>query len=180
MSWLTKLVPFTGKTLSKVKLPDGAEPAVRWVRINENPQHPLIALFESRAFANAKAQALGAPWVAFSYACGYVLTDGWNFRDANGLVPTFCPVPPDALGTMQQLVINLQQEQLPGKELARRVASVLRDLPSLASMSRPQFEDTCNCTLMRLCYAAPTGAKDDWLTMPAWALKLPSRRMRLT
>lgn len=157
----------------------GADPAVRWVRINENPQHPLIALFESRAFANAKAQALGAPWVALSYACGYVLSDGWHFRDANGLIPTFCPVPPDALVAMQQLVISLQQEKMSGKELARRVGTVLGDLPALAALSKPQFADICNCTLMRVCYPAPIGAKDDWLTMPPWALKLPRRRVQL-
>jgi len=88
---------------------------VRWIRINENPQHPLIALFESRLVARARALELGAPWVAMAYACGYILTDGWNFRDANGLVSTFCPVPPDALRTMEQLIIALQREPMAGR-----------------------------------------------------------------
>src|SRR5215212_6267148 len=106
MSWLTKILP-SGRD-KKSSDDDSGDPAVRLVRIKENPYHPLIALFESRKYANAKAEALGAPWVPMSYACGYVLSDGWNFRDAKGLVPTFCPVPPDALVAMQQLVITLQ------------------------------------------------------------------------
>jgi len=175
MSWLTKLLPSSG-----TKSPHAEEPAVRLIRLNENPKHPLIALFESRQYAKSKADALGAPWVALSFACGYVLTDGWNFRDANGPISTFCPVPPDALTAMQQLVIALQADKVPGRELMLRVSSALREIPALASMSKSQFEDTCNCTVMRVCYAPPIGAKDDWLTMPAWALKLPSRRMRLT
>jgi len=171
MSWLSKFLQPT---------PAPTPQAVRWIRLDENPQHPLIALFESRALARTRAEELGAPWVALSFACGYILTDGWNFRDANGLLPTFCPVPPDALNAMQQLVIALQREPMPGKELSLRVASALREIPCIARLPRPQFEDMCNCTMMRVCYSAPIGAKDDWLTMPAWALKLPSRRIRLT
>jgi hypothetical protein len=171
MSWLGKFIK---------SRPTAAPSAVRWIRLNENPQHPLIALFESRLVAQARAQELGAPWVAMAYACGHVLTDGWNFRDANGLVSTFCPVPPDALRTMEQLIIALQRERMAGKELAQRVWSALREIPCLARLPDPQFEDMCSCTLLRVCYAAPTGAKDDWLTMPAWALKLRSRKMRLT
>ena len=177
MSWLTKFVsPGRGGKSSKE---GAAEPAVRLIRLSENPQHPVIALFESRRYAKAQADALGAPWVTLSYACGYVLTDGWNFRDANGLVPTFCPVPPDALDIMQQLVIALQMDKVPGSELMSRVSSVLQEIPCLAKLPKSQFQDACNCTVMRVCYSAPIGAKDDWLTMPAWALRLPSRRMRL-
>jgi hypothetical protein len=157
-----------------------AGPAIRRIRINENPQHPVIALFETRQAAKEHAEELGPPWVAMSYACGYVLTDGWNFQDAEGLVPTFCPVPIDALKTLSHLVGVLQQEQVPGRELAWRIGSCLREIPSVAKLPAAQFEDVCTCTLMRVCYSAPTGAKDDWLTMPAWALTLPSRRMRLT
>ena len=176
MSWLTKLV-HSGRG---GKSPKGTtDPTIRLVRLSENPQHPVIALFESRLHAKAQADALGAPWVTFAYACGYVLTDGWNFSDANGLVPTFCPVPPDALDTMQALVIALQTDRVPGSELMARVTSVLQDIPCLAGLPRMQFQDACNCTVMRVCYAPPTGAKDDWLTMPAWALRLPSRRLRL-
>ena len=171
MSWLGKFTKPRSTAPSQ---------AVRWIHLTENPQHPLIALFESRVLAKQRAQELGAPWVAMAYACGYILTDGWNFRDANGLVPTFCPVPPDALNAMQSLVIALQREKMTGKEPALHIWTVLREIPCLARLPNRQFEDMCNCTLMRVCYAAPTGAKDDWLTMPAWALKLPSRRMRLT
>ena len=178
MSWLTKFIPSAGG--SKTRTGKGDETAVRLIRLNENPKHPLIALFESRKYAKARADALGAPWVALSYACGYLLTDGWNFQDANGPVATFCPVPPDALDSMQQLVIALQIDKVPGRELMPRVRSALGEIPALASLSQSQFEDTCNCTVMRVCYASPTGAKDDWLTMPPWALRLPSRRMRLT
>ena len=170
MSWLTTFLRPT---------PETKPAAARWIRLEENPQHPFIALFESRKSANAEAKALGAPWVPMSFACGYVLTDGWNFRDVNGLLPTFCPVPPAALKVMQQLVIALQQEKMTGQELSRRVFSVLRELPCLAELPPSQFEDMCNCTLRRVCYAPPTGAKDDWLTMPPWALSLPSRKARL-
>lgn len=176
MTWLTSLIPSGRK-----KSPNGdADPAIRLIRIRENPQHPVIALFESRAYAKAKADALGAPWVIMSYACGYVLTDGWHFRDAKGPVVTFCPVPPDALVPMQQLVITLQIDKVPGNELMNRVTRTLRQIPSLANLSEGHFQDACNCTVMRVCYPPPIGAKDDWLTMPAWALRLPSRRMRLT
>jgi hypothetical protein len=170
MSWLSKILR---------PAPEPKTTPVRWVRLDENPQHPLIALIESRTAARARAAELGAPWVAMSYACGYVLTDGWHFRDANGIVATFCPVPPDALNAMQQLVIALQREPMAAKEVSRRVWSALMEIPCLARLPKPQFEDMCNCTLMRVCYSAPTGAKDDWLTMPPWALKLPSRRLRL-
>ncbi|MEO7598470.1 MAG: hypothetical protein ABIV50_06030 [Opitutus sp.] len=176
MSWLTKFVS-SGRGGKSSK--GTADPAVRLIRLSENPQHPVIALFESRRQAKLQADALGAPWVSMAYACGYVLTDGWNFRDADGLVPTFCPVPPDALDTMQALVIALQTDRVPGNELMSRVTSVLQDIPCLAGLPRLQFQDACNCTVMRVCYPSPVGAKDDWLTMPAWALRLPSRRLRL-
>jgi hypothetical protein len=173
MTWLKKFAPRKAATGPK-------DPSTRLIRIKENPQHPLIALFETRQTAREHAAELGAPWVAMYYACGYVLTDGWNFRDANGPVAAFCPVPIEALKTIQHLVISLQQEKVSGRELALRIASCLRSIPSLQQLPTTQFEDTCNCTLMRVCYAAPTGAKDDWLTMPPWALTLPSRRLRLT
>ena len=48
----------------------------------------------------------------------------------------------------------------------RAVYEYLSAIPSLASLPKSQFLDVCNCTLMRVCYPAPTGAKDDWLTMP--------------
>jgi hypothetical protein len=170
MSWLSTLLK---------PAPTEKPPITRGIRLEETLQHPEIALFPTRAAAKAKAEELGAPWVGMSFACGYILTDGWNFRDENGVLPTFCPVPPPALGVMQQLVIALQQEKMTGKELSKRVFSVLREIPCLKDMPNAQFEDMCNCTLMRVCYAPPTGAKDDWLTMPAWALMLPSRKNRL-
>jgi hypothetical protein len=171
MSWLS--------TLLKPAPTEKPATTTGGIRLEENLQHPEIALFASRAVARTEAEILGAPWVAMSFACGYILTDGWNFRDANGVLPTFCPVPPAALNVMQQLVIALQQEKMTGKELSKRVFSVLREIPCLKDMPNSQFEDMCNCTLMRVCYPAPTGAKDDWLTMPAWALVLPSRKIRL-
>lgn len=171
MSWLKNF---------RKPAPTATPPTPRGIRLEETLQHPLIALFESRGAARAQAKALGAPWVSMAYACGYILTDGWHFRDINGPVATFCPVPIDALTVMQQLVIALQQEKRSGQELAGRVWAALREIPCLSKLPQPQFEDMCNCTLMRVCYAPPLGAKDDWLTMPAWALKLPRRKLRLT
>ena len=170
MSWLSTLLK--PAPVEKPPVPGG-------IRLEETLQHPEISLFPSRTVAKAKAEELGAPWVALSFACGYILTDGWSFRDSERVLPTFCPVPPGALNVMRELVVALQQEQMTGKELSKRVFSVLRDIPCLKNMPHAQFEDMCNCTLMRVCYAAPTGAKDDWLTMPAWALMLPSRKIRL-
>ena len=171
MSWLSTFLK---------PAPVEQPPITGGIRLEETLQHPEITLFESRAVARAQAEELGPPWVAMSFACGYILTDGWNFRDSQGAIPTFCPVPPPALKVMQQLVIALQHEKMTGRELSKRVFSVLREIPCLKTMPNSQFEDMCNCTLMRVCYGPPSGEKDDWLTMPAWALVLPSRKLRLT
>lgn len=155
-------------------------PALRWVRIQENPQHPLIALLDGRTAAQAAADALGAPWVPISYACGYILTDGWAFRDANGPISTFCPVPPDSLPVIQALVTELQRSSISGREMALRIGHDLKQLSAFSEMPKTKFNTACTCTLMRICHPAPVCSVGDWLNMPAWALRLPSRRMRLT
>jgi len=154
-------------------------PALRSLRLKENPQHPTIVLFEKRQAAQECARLMGAPWVAVPYACGYVLCDGWSFHDAKTPLPAFCMVPPDALVVIKNLVIDLKIECVPPRELPALIAASLRKEPTLAGATDAFFEGVCLITLMRVGYAMPTGAKDDWLTMPAWALRLPSRQKRL-
>jgi hypothetical protein len=113
-----------------------------------------------------------------TYACGYILTTGWNFRDATGPLQTFCPVTLDELDIIIPLVFQLKVSEIPSKDRPRRVRSALH--PLMASMSRSAFESLCICTLMRINFPLPTGAADDWLTMPSWALRISKRRMRLT
>ena len=75
MSWLSTFLK---------PAPVEQPPITGGIRLEETLQHPEITLFESRAVARTQAEELGAPWVAMSFACGYILTDGWNFRDAQG------------------------------------------------------------------------------------------------
>ena len=147
--------------------------------LQENLQRPTVSLFESRETAQLKCRLLGAPWCPVAYACGYILTNGWSFQDTDGTLPAFCPVPPEGLPFMQQLVIELKQETVSGSEMAQRILVELQTVPALTELTQQLFETACTCTLLRVGYAVPCGAKDDWLTMPAWALRLPSRRARL-
>jgi hypothetical protein len=148
------------------------------LRLNANPKHPTIQLFMNRKDAAARAAELGAPWVPVTYACGYILTDGWNFCDAEGKLDTFCPVTLEQLDRIVSLVSDLKVEQVPAGELPRRIAAGLKPLE--AGMPKAAFESMCLCAMMRVGYAMPNGAADDWLTTPPWALRIPKRRMRLT
>jgi len=168
--------PPTDLTTKPSVLPPSKGPSLR---LEENWTRPTVRLFESREAAQERAEELGAPWCAVAFACGYILTNGWSFQDAKGALPAFCPVPPESLPFMQELVTGLKREDVSSSEMAQRIYAELRTIPALLALSRPLFEAACTCTLLRVGYPAPTGAKDDWLTMPAWALRLPSRRKRL-
>jgi hypothetical protein len=156
--------------------PPGTAP---FLHLHENFQRPTVRLFEARDAAEARARQLGSPWCAVAFACGYILTNGWDFQDSKGPLPAFCPVPAESLPFMQQLVTDLKRENVTGKEAARRIYEELKTIPALLELSQPRFEAACTATLLRIGYSVPRGAKDDWLTMPAWALRLPSRRKRL-
>lgn len=147
------------------------------LRLNANPKHPTIQLFLNRKDASARAAELGAPWVPVTYACGYILTDGWHFSDAEGSLETFCPVTIEQLDCIVPLVSELIVDAVPASELPRRIAAGLRSLEP--TMTKAAFESMCLCALMRVGYPPPKNAPDDWLTTPVWALRLPKRRMRL-
>ena len=147
------------------------------LRLNANPKHPTIQLFMNRSEASARAAELGAPWVGITYACGYILTDGWHFCDAEGLLETFCPVTIEQLDVVVPLVTELKLHEVPPSELPRRIATGLSSLEP--TMTKAAFESMCLCALMRIGYSMPNHAPDDWLTTPVWALRLPKRRVRL-
>jgi hypothetical protein len=151
--------------------------ATQSVRLTGNHKHPTIQLFLDREDASRQAKALGAPWVPVAYACGYMLTNGWSFRDAAGPLDTFCPVTIEQLKMIVPLVSRLIVEKTPAKDLPGEILEALR--PLAASLPKSVFESLCLCTLMRVGYPLPAGAEDDWLTTPAWALLLPTRKMRL-
>lgn len=159
--------------------PELAKSAIKTfqLRLNANPKHPTIQLFMNRNDASARATELGAPWVSITYACGYILTDGWHFCDAEGILETFCPVTIDQLDRIVPLVTDLKRAETPASELPRRIAVGLSSLEP--SMTKAAFESMCLCAIMRIGYAMPNGAPDDWLTTPVWALRLPKRRLRL-
>lgn len=143
------------------------------VRLRENIKHPTIELFGSKPIAAIRAAELGAPWVPVTYACGYLVTNGWSFCDVNGPLQTFCPVPITALGTVTALVRYLKVEQIPAERLPGEIGQAL--LPLKPTMAPAVFEGLCLCTLLRIGYPMPHGAEDDWLTPPAWGLSLQRR-----
>lgn len=120
----------------------------------------------------------GAPWVPVAYACGYMLTNGWSFRDATGPLETFCPVTLEQLDAVKALVVRLKMEEVPAKELPRIIAIEL--IPMKEGISTPAYKSLCYYTLLRIGYPLPTGKSDDWLSIPPWALRLPKKRMRLS
>ena len=147
------------------------------VKLNGNLKHPPIELFAKRGDAATEATTLGPPWVPVTYACGYMLTNGWCFRDANGPLQTFCPVTIEQLDTITPLITRLKLEEVPAKELPRKITAALQPLAD--SMSQAAFESLCYYTFMRIGYPLPTGEKEDWLTIPPWALRLPTRTKKL-
>jgi hypothetical protein len=167
-----ELVKVTGELGGSVE-----ETVAGCIRLAPNPYRPSTLLYVARDQAQATARQKGAPWVAVAYGCGYLLTDGWHFHDAERLLETFCPVTLPQLDLIRSLVVTLKQEETPSRELPRRIGDELRPLE--AELTPGQFESLCMCALMRIGYALPSGAKDDWLTTPAWALRLPSKRPRL-
>ncbi len=144
--------------------------------LHANPQRPSLFLFSNRANAETRAAEVGAPWVPVAYACGYLLTDGWRFQDLTGVVPAFCPVPVNSLPLLRALVTELPRLDVPVRDWPDIIRQNLENEPSLQELTKPLFEAACYCVLLRAGHPAPTGDKSDWLTTPAWALKLPRRR----
>ncbi len=155
--------------------PEGADKAVS-VSLPASPYHPALALFANQKQAQATADLLGSSWAPIPFACGYLITDGWHFHDTNGVVKTFCPVPHECLEVIQEIVGQLQKSDLDTKYYPIHITQALRDSPALASLKQAAFDSICLCTLMRIAHAPYTGDKDDWLTIPAWALRIPKRR----
>ncbi len=144
-----------------------------------SPYHPALSLFANQKQAQATADLLGTPWAPITFACGYLITDGWHFHDTNGILKTFCPVPHACLEVIQEIVEQLQKSDLDPKYYPIHITQALRDSPALASLKQSTFDTVCLCTLMRIAHAPYTGDKEDWLTIPAWALRIPKRRPRL-
>lgn len=173
-----KFLPFwrARKSLSNGPLIEAA-PVTRGnptcIQINEGSGRPPVALFQTRRSALEKARQLGATWQPIAYACGYLVTNGWSFQDAKNRVANFCPLPPMVLATIRDLVIRLKQEQVPAGELPARILHRLQRESALAGLPPDRFADACFLTLLRVDHPIPEGAKDDWLTAPAWALALP-------
>lgn len=143
------------------------------VRLRENIKHPTVELFGSKSIAAIRAKELGAPWVPVTYACGYLVTNGWSFCDVKGPLKTFCPVPVTALDTVTALVRYLKTEQIPIDRLPAAIGEALS--PLKRTMTPAVFEGLCLCTLLRIGYSMPAGDEDDWLTPPAWGLSLKRR-----
>lgn len=172
------------------KAPDGSEPTPRprnlglprcpSVSLPASPYHPALNLFTAQKDAQACAELLGAPWIPFAFACGYLITNGWHFHDTEQLIDTFCPVPHECLETIQDIVTELQKSELAPKYFPIHISQALRDHPVLAALKQPVFDAVCQITLMRISYPPFSGKKDDWLTVPAWALRMPKRRARLS
>lgn len=144
-----------------------------------SPFHPAVSLFGNQKQAQVNAELLGSGWAPISFACGYLITNGWQFHDTQGLVATFCPVPHECLEVIQDIVAQLQKSDLEPKYYPIHIAQALRDHPVLAALSPVSFDSVCLCTLMRISHAPYEAKKDDWLTIPAWALRIPKRRPRL-
>lgn len=147
--------------------------------LQASPYHPALSLYVSQKNAQASAEALGENWTPIVFACGYLITNGWKFQDANGVVETFCPVPHECLETIQEIVNEVQKANLAPKYHAIHVKQALRDHPTLAALSPALFESVVQCTLLRVKHPPYNGSKDDWLTVPPWALRMPKRRMRI-
>lgn len=153
--------------------------AVETISLQASPYYPALKLFAARKDAQLRAQDLGAPWVPVAFACGYLVTNGWHFQDANGLLKTFCPVPHNVIEVLQDLVTELQKPLYAPKDCPAYINKVLKDIPFMQTLPRAYYEAVCFCTVMRIGYAAPSDKPDDWLTVPAWALRLKRRRARL-
>jgi len=161
--------------LRRVSLPRCAS-----VSLPASTYHPALALFTAQKDAQTCAELLGPPWTPFAFACGYLLTNGWYFHDTEQLLETFCPVPHECLETIQEIVIELQKSDLAPKYFPIHISQALRDHPVLAALKPAAFEAVCQITLMRISYPPFSGQRDDWLTVPAWALRMPKRRARLS
>ena len=149
------------------------------INLRESPYYPSLKLFAAKIDAQRRAQELSAPWVPVAFACGYLVTNGWHFQDANGLLKTFCPVPHNVIEVLQDLVRELQKSKYKPKDYPAYITNALADIPFMKTIPRASYEAVCFCTVMRLGYPAPKDQPDDWLTVPAWALRLNRRRKRL-
>lgn len=147
------------------------------VGIKATPFHPALMLFASKQDAVTVAKEYGPPWVPFAFACGYLLTTGWEFRDANGKVATFCPVPHKLLEALQSVVKALHKPTYAPKDYPRYIHATLFTLPEIQALPKSYFEAVCFCTVMRMGYPDPCGNPMDWLTIPAWTLRLKRRQL---
>ena len=159
-------------------LPAVSQP-IETVSLKECPYHPALKLFARKADAAHRALSLGAPWVPVAFACGYLVTNGWHFQDANGLLKTFCPVPHNVIEVLQDLVTELQNGRYKPKDYPAYITKVFEGIPFMQTIPRAYYEAVCFCTVMRIGYPAPQDKSDDWLTIPAWALRMKRRRARL-
>ena len=150
------------------------------VLLQASPYHPALSLFVSQKNAQSVAAERGPTWVPLAFACGYLITDGWQFHDTQGRVSTFCPVPHECLETIQDIVTVVQKSDLVEKYRQVHIKEALRDHPTLAALPPSLFESVCVCTLLRVNHGPYNGDKEDWLTIPAWALRMPKRRMRIS
>ncbi len=170
-------------SLKKAAAPDAegnsAPAKAASISLPASPFHPGLSLFANQKQAQASADLLGVPWAPITFACGFLITDGWHFHDTNGLVRTFCPVPHACLEVIQEIVEQLQKSDLDPRYYPIHITQALRDSPALSSLKQSAFDTVCLCTLMRIAHAPYTGDKDDWLTIPAWALRIPKRRPKL-
>lgn len=157
---------------------DGGPPAP-WatVRLEASRRHPAMTLLRSRADALRRARQLGEHWQPITFACGYLVCDGWNFQDAEGPVRTFCPIPPSALDRIRSVILELWEQRVPMDARLAKIDRSLRAEPSLSDLPSAQFESACRLTLLRANHPAPAGAEDDWLTAPRWAFGLPNVRV---
>lgn len=80
---------------------------------------------------------------------------------------------------LQDLVTELQKPQYAPKDYPAYIENVLKDIPFMQTLPRAYYEAVCFCTVMRIGYATPADKPDDWLTIPAWALRMKRRRARL-
>ena len=163
---------------------DGAKPLaitqpLSTINLKASAHYPALILFSAKSDAALRANMLGAPWVPVAFACGYLVTNGWHFQDAKGLLATFCPVPHNVIEILQDLVTELQKPKYKPREYPAYIVTAMESIPFMKTIPRAYFEAVCFCTVMRIGYGTPKDQPDDWLTIPAWALRMKRRRARL-
>ena len=128
-------------SLSKIEvlLPEISQ-AIDTISLKECAHHPAIKLFARKSDAACRARLLGAPWVPVAFTCGYLVTDGWHFRDANGILKTFCPVPHEVIEILQDLVTELKNEKYNPRDYPAYIFQVLESIPFMKTIPRAYYE----------------------------------------